>query len=274
MRKALVFVAAFTLVLVAGVAVAFMASPSEDAVDEKPQAIEKPTTTSSVFHEKEEPPAQEEPKVEEHEEEPLNEEKEDPPKEEEVIAEKDTDPPDLVILYPEKGQHFSEKQVAFEGKTEPGAEVWAGKYAADVDEEGNWRIILILTHDGANTATFHAYDEAGNESTASVKAFYDPPKEEEKPKEYDFTATQKFGSCVETPPYDKWYGTGTPGTEIWIGNDWGSASTTIGKSGEWFLKVEFPEMPCGTHAVVLETNDGDHNVYEFTRVCEEGGGDK
>ena len=279
MRKALVFVAAFALVLVAGAAVAFMGTPENDAADETPQALEKPTTTSSTFHEKEEPPAKEEPKEEEHKEEPP---KEEPPKEEEkkeeVKDEEDTSPPDLVILHPENGQHFEEKEVAFEGKTEPGARVFAGKYEADVDDEGNWRIVLILTHEGANNATFTAHDEAGNESTASVKAYYDAPEKEEKPKEepkeHDFSAHQKYGSCGENPPYDKWYGTGTPGTEIWIGNDWGSATTTIPESGEWYLKVTFPEMPCGTHAVVLETNDGDRKVYEFTRVCEEGGGEE
>ena len=274
MRKALVFVAAFALVLVAGAAVAFMGTPENDAADETPQALEKPTTTSSTFHEKEEPPAKEESIEEEHKEEPPKEEE----KKEEVKDEEDTNPPDLVILHPENGQHFEKKEVAFEGKTEPGARVFAGKYEADVDDEGNWRIVLILTHEGANNATFTAHDEAGNESTASVQAYYDAPKDEEKPKEEpkerDFSAHQKYGSCGENPPYDKWYGTGTPGTEIWIGNDWGSATTTIPESGEWYLKVTFPEMPCGTHAVVLETNDGDRNVYEFTRVCEEGGGEE
>lgn len=273
MRKALVFVAAFALVLVAGVAVAFMETAKNDAADETPQVLEEPTTTSSTFHEKEEPPAKEEPKEEEHEKEPPAKEEE---KKEEVKEEEDTDPPDLVILHPENGQHFEKREVAFEGKTEPGARVFAGKYEADVDAEGNWRIVLKLTHDGANTATIKASDEAGNEATASVKAYYDGPKEEEKPKdepkEYDFSAKQKYGSCGENPPYDKWYGTGTPGTKIWIGNDWGSASTTIGKSGEWHLKVTFGDMPCGTHQVVLETDDGDRKVYEFTRVCEEEGG--
>jgi len=271
MRKALVFVAAFALVLVAGVAVAFMGTPENDAAHETPQALDKPTTTSSTFHEKEEPPKQEEPKEEEHKEEPPKEEE----KKEEVKEEEDTDPPDLVILYPENGQHFEKKEVAFEGKTEPGASVFAGKYEADVDAEGNWRIVLILTHEGVNKAKFTAHDEAGNEATASVEVYYDGPKEEEKPKEepkeHDFSAHQKYGSCGEDPPYDIWSGTGTPGTEIWIGNEWGSASTTIPESGEWHLKVTFGDMPCGTHTVVLETNDGDRNVYEFTRVCEEGG---
>jgi hypothetical protein len=220
---------------------------------------------------KEDPPKQEE----KHEEDPPKEEESH---EEEAKEEEDTDPPDLVILFPEDGQHFDHKEIAFEGKTEPHARVFAGDYEADVDEEGHWRIVLFLSK-GGNTTTFKAIDQAGNKSTAQVQVIYDFPEEEDKPKEepneHDFTANQKYGSCGEDVAYDKWYGTGTPGTEIWIGNDWGSATITIGESGEWSLRVTFPDMPCGTHTVVLETNDGDRKVYEFTRVCEEGrdGGD-
>jgi hypothetical protein len=285
MRKALVFAAAFALVLIAGVAVAFMAAPSDDVAAEA-ETIDKPQTVTTLEKEKEEPPAEEEVKQEEgHKEEPPKEEEhdEDPPKEEEteeVKEEEDTTPPDIVILSPENGQHFDHREVAFEGKTEPGVEVWAGKYEADVDGEGHFRIVLVIDKNGS-TATLTAVDEAGNEATAKVQVFYDAPEEEDKPKEepkeHDFSAHQKYGSCGEDVPYDKWYGTGTPGTKIWIGNDWGSGQTTIGESGEWYLKVTFPEMPCGTHTIVLETDDGDRKVYEFTRVCnegEEGGGEE
>ncbi|MFB3044392.1 MAG: hypothetical protein ACE1Y9_02835, partial [Acidimicrobiia bacterium] len=262
---------------VAGAAFAFMATPGDDTAAGN-ETIEKPSTPTTLEHEEEEPLAQVEVKEEPQKEEAKHEE--DPPKEEEnyeeeVEEEEDTTPPDLVILFPEDGQHFDHKEVAFEGKTEPHARVFAGEYEADVDEEGNWRIVLFLSK-GGNTATIKAIDEAGNTSTAQVQAFYDAtetePKEEEEPKgEYDFTAYQKYGSCAEDLAFDKWYGTGTPGTEIWIGNDWGSATTTIGDSGEWLLKVTFPGMPCGTHSVVLETNDGDRKTYEFTRVCDDGG---
>lgn len=276
-EEGVVFVVAFALVLVAGAAFAFMATPGDDTAAGN-ETIEKPSTPTTLEHEEEEPSAQVEVKEEPQQEEAKHEEdapKEEENYEEEVKEEEDTTPPDLVILFPEDGQHFDHKEIAFEGKTEPHARVFASEYEADVDEEGNWRIVLFLSK-GGNTATIKAIDEAGNTSTAQVQAFYDAteeePKEEEEPKgEHDFTAYQKYGSCAEDLAFDKWYGTGTPGTEIWIGNDWGSATTTIGDSGEWLLKVTFPGMPCGTHSVVLETNDGDRKTYEFTRVCDEGG---
>ena len=279
MRKALVFISAFALVLVAGVAVAFMTTPGNDAAADKPEAIEEPTDTSTTFHEKEEPQQEEpieEPKDEEnHEEEPPKTEEpkeeehdEEPPKEEE-----DTDPPDLIITFPENGQHFEESRIAFEGKTEPGARVFAGEYEADVNDDGQWRIILILSP-GGNLATFKAIDEAGNKSTASVKAYYDAPEEEkDPPKDFEFWAEQKYGSCGESPAYDKWYGMGEPGTKIEISSDYGSGQTTIGESGEWYLKVIFYEAPCNEAFVVTLTTDGGHEKhYEFIRLCEEDGG--
>ena len=278
MRKALVFVAAFALVLVAGAAVALIGTPENDAGDEKPQAVEEPDEASSEFHEKEDPPA-EDAKEEEHEEEPPKEEpKEEPdeepkeePKEEE---EKDTDPPDLVILYPEDGQHFEKKEVVFEGKTEPGARVFAGKYEADVDSKGNWRIVLFLTHDGANNASFHAKDEAGNTSEASIKVYYEGHDEEpkEEPKEIEIGVKQKYGSCAEEVPYDKFLVWGPAGTKFEIYNEYGYASKTLPEDGEYWIRVEFPDMPCGEHGIIVKVNGEFFEDYGFVHVCEEEGG--
>lgn len=283
MKKALVFVAAFALVLVAGAAFAFMATPGDDAATES-EPIEKPTTTTSIL-EKESPPATEVVEEEKHEEEPPAEEvkEEEHPEGKDTPQEepKDETPPKIEILYPADGQHFDERAIVFEGTVDdPHARVFAGKYEADVDDEGNWRIVLKLTYDGANHATLVAVDGAGNESSDSVKVYYDAPEKEEpkeEEKDHAFTANQKWGSCSETPPYDKWYGTGEPGTKIWIESKYGSANTTIGDHGEWYLKVHFPESPCNdTFEVVLETDAGHRKVFEFTRLCEEGGdhGDK
>lgn len=295
MKKALVFVAAFALVLVAGAAVAFMASPGDDAAD-SPEAVEKSTTTTSEKVKETTPTTEKVEETEAKEDSPKAEavsddsKKETEEEREEAKEPEDTTPPDLVILFPEDGQHFDEQKIAFEGKTEPGAKVYAGDYEADVDEAGNWRIVLILTNKGGNVATFKAFDEAGNESVASVKAYYDAApsekasesekakeeerkeeeKEKEEPKSYEFSATQKYGSCSENPPFDKWYGTGEPGTKVTIASPYGSGSTEIGKYGEWIVKVHFEGVECGqTFEVVLETDKGHRKTYSFTRLCDE-----
>lgn len=265
--------ATFAAVLIAGVALAFMSAPGSEVADGAEEEAVKETTTTSVFHEEEKELPQESEYVEEAPKDEKAPYEEEPKAEEE--PEVDDTPPELVILYPEDGAHFTEKTLAFEGEVEPGAQVFAGDYQADVTDDGHWTIVLLLS-DGGNLATITAVDEAGNESHAQVKVYLDSAHDEgkEEPKDYVLTANQKYGSCGEDVPYDVWYGTGEPGTTVTIGSEYGSGSTVIGEKGNWDLKVFFPEAPCNKQfAVVLETNDGHHKVYEFIRICEESGGD-
>ena len=269
MRKALVFIATFAVVLVAGVAFAFMATPGDNS-DEGGEEAKETTTTTTVDREEKDPP-KEEPKEEPRGEGEEKVASEKQTESDEKESEEEKSPPEIVILYPEEGQVFEDKRVAFEGEVTPGSEVWAAGYQADVDEEGHWRIVLFL-QEGGNLATFTAKKD-GLESVDKVKVYLESPKEEQKEevKEYEFTATQKYGSCGEEVPYDVWYGKGEPGTEIWIGSEFGSNSTVIGADGHWDLKVKFPEAPCGDEfAVVLETSKGHRKVYEFVRWCEDG----
>jgi hypothetical protein len=121
----------------------------------------------------------------------------------EVTEPKDTTPPELRILHPVDGQIFDTTDVVFEGVTEPGARVFAGPYEADVNDEGGWRIVLILSS-GSNHATLKATDAAGNVSQASVSVIYappqEPPKEAEEPKGWEFSAHQVYGECSENHP--------------------------------------------------------------------------
>lgn len=283
MKKAMVFISAFALVLISGAAVAFMTTPGADAGHADAYEKDDATTTSTTIHEKDEPleyPEKDEPaeptKDEGDHEKPKDEEK---PDEEKPDEEVDDDPPDLIILFPENGQHFEEKEVPFEGKTEPGAKVYVNGNAAEVDEEGNWRIVLALDK-GANEIYVKAFDQAGNWSKVWTTVHYDPPAppeppKEEPPKDYEFWATQKYGSCSENPPYDKWYGMGEPGTEISITSEFGSGHTVIGESGEWWLKVYFSEeTPCNeAFLVTLKASGEPEKHYEFIRLCEEDGHD-
>ncbi len=162
----------------------------------------------------------------------------------------DTEPPHLLITSPEDGAELEEKTLTFEGVTEPGAKVFAGKYEADVDALGNWHIVLIL-NEGSNVARFTARDAAGNESTAAVTVYYvvEAPTTttttvvEKEPAE--FTAYSQFGSCSETPPYDVYYGTGEPGSTVEISSEYGSGSVVVGENGNWEKKVIFEEAPAG-----------------------------
>ena len=95
-----------------------------------------------------------------------------PPAQAEVGApppapEADITPPMIEILTPTDGARFTDSRLTFSGVTEPGARVAFGPYEADVDAEGNWSIVLILS-EGGNRATAVATDDAGNVADTKV----------------------------------------------------------------------------------------------------------
>ncbi len=178
-------------------------------------------------------------------------------------TEEDTTPPPLEVLFPESGQHFEKDVIAFEGTTEPGATVSAGSYEADVDHDGNWRIVLVLSP-GGNPVKFKASDAAGNVTEKTLEVYLD-----EQEAGHEFTAHQKWETVDGQPAKNKYYGTGTPGTTVWVGSEHGAGSATIGEGGEWAFYVEFPGAPCNdTFPVVVES--GEHRVeFSMKYVCAE-----
>jgi hypothetical protein len=178
-------------------------------------------------------------------------------------AEADTTAPALDILYPVDGSHHENKVVVFEGKTEPGAKVFAGRYQANVDSNGNWRIELVLSP-GANGAEFKAIDAAGNKSYDDVTVWLDveetepvnkpvedkpaeDPKsddhEDDAPLEVEFQANQKYGYCDAENPYEILWGKATPNTVVHVTSPYGSGAAEVSKTGHWEIKLYFPEAP-------------------------------
>jgi NAD-dependent dihydropyrimidine dehydrogenase PreA subunit len=192
-----------------------------------------------------------------------------PPVEEPV----DTTAPPISITSPSDGARFDVTTISFEGTTEPGAKVAAGRWQADVDGSGNWVLTLVLS-EGANRATFTATDPAGNTSTASVVVHYHPPpppppKDEgdDKPVDWEFSARQVYGSCAETPPYDVFYGTAQPGTVVTVTSEYGSAATEVTAKGEWEVKVFFEGAPRGkVFAVKVKDVQGNKKIFEFVHT--------
>ena len=181
----------------------------------------------------------------------------------------DSTAPTLTITFPESGAKVAEKSLRFEGTTEPGAVVAAGPYLAEVDEDGHWSIVLLLNK-GGNLASFTSTDAAGNVAEASVSVVYEvtaPPKDDPLPVE--FSASQKWGSCSESPPYDEFSGMAKPGTRVSIVSAFGSGSTTAAASGEWYVKVFFETAPYGkTIEVKAKDEFGNRVFFEFTSFVE------
>ena len=173
----------------------------------------------------------------------------------------DVTAPFIEITSPIDGSVFAQKTITFAGVTEPGARVFAGSYEADVDADGNWRIVLVLSP-GANRATFTAMDAAGNTSSAMVSAVYEPPVE--KKDVAGFFAENVYGSCVESPPFDVYHGKGEPGSTVFVVSEYGSGQTTVGAEGGWELRVEFPGAPPGkVFAVKVKDSLGRSTIFEF-----------
>ncbi|HEY5686011.1 MAG TPA: hypothetical protein VIY70_11620 [Acidimicrobiia bacterium] len=173
----------------------------------------------------------------------------------------DVTAPFIEITSPIDGSVFAQKTITFAGVTEPGARVFAGSYEADVDADGNWRIVLVLSP-GANRATFTAMDAAGNTSSAMVSAVYEPPVE--KKDVAGFFAENVYGSCVESPPFDVYHGKGEPGSTVFVVSEYGSGQATVGAEGGWELRVEFPGAPPGkVFAVKVKDSLGRSTIFEF-----------
>jgi hypothetical protein len=113
----------------------------------------------------------------------------------------DTTAPTLRITSPEDGATVTDSIVTFEGTTERGATVFSGPYEADVDDEGNWSIRLVVGP-GPNGALMTARDAAGNETTVRIVVHYEAPDPE--PAAPPATTTTQAGSDTTAPPQEQW----------------------------------------------------------------------
>jgi hypothetical protein len=167
----------------------------------------------------------------------------------------DVSPPAISIVSPDSGSRTTRDKVSVTGIVEVGATVTApSRVRVVVSEDGVWSVDVPLSL-GENELEFKATDEAGNTATASIVVFREAPlttTTTTKPlptttttdaPSWTFTASNTYGSCAESPPYDVYYGTGKPGTEINIVSEYGSGSTTVNGEGDWELKVYFESAP-------------------------------
>lgn len=84
-------------------------------------------------------------------------------------------PPALEVTSPKDNTLFfdEEKEIAVEGKTEPGVSVSVNQHLAIVDTEGNFEIKITLA-EGENQIKIVAQDEAGNQAEIEKKVTYTP----------------------------------------------------------------------------------------------------
>ena len=61
--------------------------------------------------------------------------------------------------------------VIVNGRTEPGAALWADSEKIEIDESGDFYAVIRLTREGNNDITFIAQDNAGNEQKLTKRAY-------------------------------------------------------------------------------------------------------
>lgn len=254
MKKTASFAVGFCTVLVAGVAAAQVGSIGRDAESDKVASsrVEKPAAGAAVDLDKPVPVVTTQPKsVEKLVEKPVDKPAPKP--------ESDTTAPKIEVVEPINGAVFHEKSITFRGVTEPGAKVMAGPYQAEVDAKGSWAITLLLSP-GENKATFKAIDQAGNVGSAVVVVVYEV--EVDKPVVSEFTANQKYRQNADS--FEKFWGTGIPGTKVTATSEYGGGTVEVSKGGEWWLKVFFDAPVNVTFPVTISDGAGHSKVFEFT----------
>ncbi len=148
----------------------------------------------------------------------------------------------------------------FWGTAEPGTKVTArseyGGASAEVNAKGGWEMKVRFEAPAGTSFRVTVSDANGH---SKVFEFTNPERDV-----VAFTANQKYGSCAEEVPYDVFWGTGKPGSTVWVGSPYGGGTTTVSGEGHWEIRVEFPEAPAGkTFEVVIE-GEGGRKVFKFT----------
>lgn len=135
-----------------------------------------------------------------------------------------------------------EAYTKFSGTGTPGAEVLAyspyGSASTSVGDDGRFSLKLWF-EDPPSGVTFPVtLTIEGVSHDFEFTWLWDPAS-------VVVEAHQVFGESDSTTPYEKFFGTAPPGTEIVATSEFGSASTTAGEHGSWLLKVWFEGQPAG-----------------------------
>lgn len=160
----------------------------------------------------------------------------------------------LAVTHPANQTRVEDPEVTLQGVTSPGAHVWSGDLVADVAADGTWSLTVPL-HRGKNQIHVRSTLE-GVSKTVERTVFWGD--------ELVWSIVQKV-KASETP-YEKFFGTGSPGMTIEASSRYGSASTVIEASGEWLLRVDFASQPGTSFPVTVTTSTGWTETFTFTHI--------
>ena len=173
---------------------------------------------------------------------------------------RDTTPPPISVTSHKDGHTVTQRIITFYGTSEPAAVVSSGPYKAEMEEDGDWELSLVVV-DGANGASFEARDEAGNTSSVRIVVHYE---------ESQSTTTQPAPKTTTTQPASKTTTTKAPTSSKWSPN-WPADSGGIRDVEYWRSTVEkyWPasRVDCAL-GIIQRESKGDPRAYNSSSSAE------
>jgi hypothetical protein len=161
------------------------------------------------------------------------------------------------ITSPGSGTETDADSITVKGTATPGLVVKVHGQEVSVAGDGTWSTTVPLAG-GWNE--IHAKGYLGGDRVAHDSVKVKRSVAESVP----FTSHQVHGSCDENPPWDVFEGTATPGHVIKVWSEFGHASVTVGASGTFSIRVEFPGAPSGKAIGVQVKNTTTGVVHDYT----------
>ncbi|MEX1287275.1 MAG: hypothetical protein AB1Z57_04975 [Acidimicrobiia bacterium] len=162
----------------------------------------------------------------------------------------------VVIASPADGFETDAAEVTLTGTATPGLDLVVAGVPTSVGADGSW-VATVGVGAGWNELWAKGYVDG-------QKVAYDKVTVRRHVVEtVDFAAIQANGSSTETPPWDEFSGTATPGHVVKVHSEYGSAATEVGDDGTWRLRVEFPTAPAGKAFGVMVKNQTTGEAFEF-----------
>ena len=138
------------------------------------------------------------------------------------------------------------------GTASPGDEVWVwseyGEATTHANENGEWEVTVTFADAPAGQKTFPVKAKHGDERVdfelTTIRA--------EDPGHVEFTAHQAHDVVDGEPPTNVYWGTASPGDEVWVWSEYGEATTHANENGEWEVVVTFADAPGGQTTFVVK----------------------
>lgn len=159
------------------------------------------------------------------------------------------------------------KQVLY-GTATPGTKILAttayGHVTATAGEKGNWEAHLKMYEVPAPSNVRITVTASGFAKEFEFWVERPAPEPQPDPDPVAFTADMAAVYNEVDPIKVVFHGTGTPGSVVRLGSDFGVAEVVVGEKGKWETHLRLYEVPAGRTVGIRATNTASEQVFEFS----------